>query len=297
MNHQPSIGLAMKITTLVAIVIPFLAVPVGMYLMLKWGMPWVHVWVAVGVYILTGLGITVGFHRLFTHCSFKTPKVVQAIFAVLGSMAVEGPLFRWVATHRQHHRHSDKEDDPHSPHLHGGGWKGFVKGLWHSHMGWMFKHTPNLEKSIPDLVRSRMLTWINRLFPLWVLVGLLVPTLLSGLLTMSWQGTLLGFILGGLARVFFVHHVTWSINSVCHLWGKQPFRSNDESRNNPIMGVIAMGEGWHNNHHAFPSSPRHGLLKWQIDVSFMVIRALEVVGLAWHLQVPSMEKMQARLRT
>jgi stearoyl-CoA desaturase (delta-9 desaturase) len=212
-------------------------------------------------------------------------------------MSVEGPLFTWCAVHRLHHQHSDKPDDPHSPHLHGGGVRGFLKGLWHAHMGWLFKpDAAGVSRYIPDLLSDRLLKTISALFPLWVTIGLLLPALIGGLATLSWTGALLGFIWGGLARVFLVHHVTWSINSVCHIWGRQPFRSHDESRNNPVIGILALGEGWHNNHHAFPTSARHGLRWWEIDVSYWTIRLLSLLRLAWRVRVPGAEAIAAKQR-
>jgi stearoyl-CoA desaturase (delta-9 desaturase) len=294
-RHAHEVSLALKLTNLVAIVLPFAGLIVGIVALWGWGFSWTHLGVLVGMYLATGLGITIGYHRLFTHKSFETNRVFKAVFAVLGSMAVEGPLFTWVATHRRHHQHSDNEQDPHSPHLHGHGFTGLLKGMWHSHCGWVFDRTyPRLNAYIPDLMKSRLLTWISKTFPLWVLIGLLLPALLGGLLTMTWSGALLGFIWGGLARIFLVHHVTWSINSVCHLWGSRPYRSHDESRNNVVFGVLALGEGWHNNHHAFPASARHGLAWWQVDASYYVIRALEGLGLAWHVRTPDPETMDAR---
>jgi stearoyl-CoA desaturase (delta-9 desaturase) len=292
-HHDVSLG--MKLTTLGAIVVPFLALIAGIVMLWGWGFSWIHLTILVTMYVATGLGITIGFHRLFTHKSFETTRPIQAFFAVLGSMAVEGPLFTWVATHRRHHQHSDDEEDPHSPHLHGHGYKGLLKGIWHSHCGWLFAAPPpKLSAYIPDLMKSRMLTFISNAFPLWVIIGLLLPTIAGGLLTMSWTGALFGFVWGGLARVFLVHHLTWSINSVCHLWGAQPYRSHDESRNNVVMGVMAMGEGWHNNHHAFPTSARHGLAWWQFDLSYIIIRSLQAVGLAWQVRIPSPETLAAK---
>jgi stearoyl-CoA desaturase (delta-9 desaturase) len=223
---------------------------------------------------------------------------VAAILAALGSMAVQGPVLHWVAVHRRHHQHSDQQEDPHSPHVHGAGVRGTIRGMWHSHVGWLFKpHPKGLAKYTRDLRRGKLIPWMSRLFPLWVLLGLLIPAGLGGLLTMSWTGVLLGFIWGGLARVFLVHHVTWSINSVCHIWGSRPYRSHDESRNNAIFGVLAMGEGWHNNHHAFPTSARHGLRWWQLDLSYVVIWTMSKVGLAHDLRLPTPDRMLAKRST
>ncbi len=239
------------------------------------------------MYLLTALGVTVGYHRLFTHKSFSAPAWVRAVFAALGSMAVEGPVNKWVAMHRCHHQHSDDHSDPHSPHHHGSGVVGVLKGMWHAHCGWIFQGNPkDLERYNPDLRADRMMRWMSRLWPLWSIMGLVIPTVIAGLVTMTWTGALLGFLWGGLVRILVVHHVTWSINSVCHIWGSRPFKSHDESRNNAIFGVLGLGEGWHNNHHAFPTSARHGLRWWEIDISYLVIRGLEKVGLAYDVKVP-----------
>ena len=287
-NDLPALTLSVRIANLLAVVLPVLGLVIAILLLWGWGLSWVHLGLMLGMYVLTGLGITVGYHRLFTHRSFETNAVIKAMLAIVGSMAVEGPLLKWVAVHRRHHQHSDEPDDPHSPHLHGQGLVGLVKGLWHAHLGWVFApDAPSLYRYVGDLQKEQLLRVISRLFPLWVTVGLLLPALLGGLLTMSWMGVLLGFIWGGLVRVFLVHHVTWSVNSICHLWGSKPFKSKDESRNNFIVGVLAFGEGWHNNHHAFPNSARHGLRWWELDVSYWVIRIMEMLKLAHRVKVPA----------
>jgi stearoyl-CoA desaturase (delta-9 desaturase) len=293
--HDIRVSLRLKLVNLAAVVLPFIGLVAAIVLL--WGIAfnWVHLVILAVMYIATGLGITIGYHRLFTHGSFKTSRVVTAILAVLGSMAVEGPLLHWVATHRKHHQHSDHEDDPHSPHIHGTGLWSMIRGLYHAHVGWIFRANPrSLARYTGDLRKDKMLQWVSRLFPLWVLVGLLIPALLGGLLTMSWTGVLLGFIWGGLVRIFLVHHVTWSINSVCHIWGSRPYDCHDESRNNVVFGVLAFGEGWHNNHHAFPTSARHGLRWWQIDTSYLIIWVMSKIGLARDVRIPSKDRITAR---
>jgi stearoyl-CoA desaturase (delta-9 desaturase) len=288
---------AEKIASLAAVVLPFVGLVAA--LVLLWGVThsWIHlVLLAVG-YVLTGLGITVGYHRLFTHKSFETNAVVRAALGILGSMAIEGSVLRWVATHRRHHQHSDGDHDPHSPHHHGGGVRGVLRGFWHAHVGWFFTPEPMgmIEKYVPDLQRDPVTRVVSRLFGVWVLLGLLVPGLIAWAVTGTWVGGLLGVLWGGAARIFLVHHITWSVNSVCHLWGRRPFRSHDLSRNNAVMGVLAFGEGWHNNHHAFPASARHGLRWWQLDVSYLVIKALEAVGMARNVRVPTPDRIDAKL--
>ncbi|MDB5327252.1 MAG: Acyl-CoA desaturase [Phycisphaerales bacterium] len=280
---------------LLAVVVPFIGFIVAAVLLWGIGFSWLHLSLMVAMYLLSAVGITIGYHRLFTHRAFETSRTLKAVFAILGSMAVEGPLLKWVAMHRRHHQHSDEEHDPHSPHLHGEGLWGVVTGLFHAHVGWIFDRDPaNLERYVGDLSKDKVLNYISRTFPLWVLVGLLIPTILGGLISMTWTGALLGLVWGGFARIFLVHHVTWSINSVCHLWGSKDFESHDESRNNFIFGVLAMGEGWHNNHHAFPTSARHGLKWWQFDASYYIIAGMERVGLASKVRLPSEQTMAAK---
>jgi len=269
------------------------------------GVSWPQLALMTVMYIVTGMGITVGYHRLFTHKSFSAGPIVTMVIGIIGSMAAEGSLLRWCAAHRRHHQFSDHDGDPHSPHLHdhGHGLRGIVSGFWHAHMGWIFDPPgESLERYVPDLIRDRRIRVISELFPLWVAIGFLVPALLGGLLNLAigapfWTGVFLGFIWGGLVRIMVVHHITWSVNSVCHIWGSQPYRSGDESRNNVVVGVLALGEGWHNNHHAFPTSARHGLEWWQFDSSWLVIRGLQALGLVRNVRVPTAERKAAKLRS
>jgi stearoyl-CoA desaturase (delta-9 desaturase) len=281
-------SLRVRAVMLVAVIAPFFGLIAAIISFWGWGFRWSDLSLLVAMYFATVLGVTIGFHRLFTHRAFETNRILQFVFAVLGSMAVQGPLLQWVALHRRHHQHSDAEEDPHSPHHQGSGVWGVIRGLWHAHLGWMFApKPPDLQRYVKDLSQSRLLRAVSALFPLWVVMGLLIPTGLGWLLTGTPSGAWTGFIWGGLVRILFVHHVTWSVNSVCHVWGRQPFRSDDQSRNNLLFGIFGMGEGWHNTHHAFPTSARHGLRWWQIDVSYWVIRGLELMGLAWNVKLPS----------
>ena len=287
------LSLPMQLANLLAVVLPLLGLVAAAFFLWGWGFSWVELSVLVGLYVLTALGITVGFHRLFTHRSFETYRVVQFVLGVLGSMTVQGPLLKWVALHRRHHAHSDRPGDPHSPHLHGGGVRGLLRGLWHAHVGWVFRaDPPDLDRYVKDLRKSATLRAVSALFPVWVLLGLLIPAAVGGLVAGAWSGFWYGLAWGGLARVFLVHHVTWSVNSVCHLWGVRPYLSGDQSRDNFVFGVLALGEGWHNTHHAFPTSARHGLRWWQPDTSYWVIQALALVGLAWNLKLPTRQAQQ-----
>lgn len=248
-------------------------------------------------HVLTGLGVTVGFHRLFTHASFKTVWPVKAGLGILGSMTVQGNLFKWCAVHMKHHSHSDKEDDPHSPHAYGKGFWAVWKGFWHSHVGWLFSHEMPVSEEkrlIERLRKDPLLVWIDRLFLLWVILGLLIPALIGGLIIGTWEGAFRGFLWGGLIRIGTVHHITWSVNSVCHIWGRQDFRTRDESRNNWLFGLLGMGEGFHNNHHAFPSSPRHGLFWWQVDLSYWIIKILICLRLAKNPKPPTAKQLEGR---
>jgi stearoyl-CoA desaturase (delta-9 desaturase) len=291
-KHTSSTMVKLKLINLAAVLIPFIGFVAAMVLL--WGVAfnWIYLGIFAGMYLVTTFGVTIGYHRYFTHRSFKTSKPMVFILAAFGSMAVEGPVLQWVADHRRHHQHSDEDGDPHSPHLHGAGFWSSIQGAWHAHLGWLVN--PRVKSSmryVGDLRKDKLVRNMSKLFPLWVLVGLAIPAVLGGILTLSWMGVLLGFIWGGLVRIFFVHHVTWSINSVCHIWGQQPFDTQDHSRNNVIMGIFAMGEGWHNNHHAFQSSARHGLRWWELDVSYLLIVAMAKIGLVSEVKVPTKERI------
>jgi stearoyl-CoA desaturase (Delta-9 desaturase) len=300
----PRASLGVRLVTLVAVLLPLAGLV--MAIVLLWGVPfhWTYLAIFGTMYLLTALGIGVGYHRLFTHKSFETGPVMRFIWAVLGSMAVEGPVIRWVATHRKHHQHADMPGDPHSPHAythddheHAVGIGGLLKGIWHAHVGWLFMQTPpDLDRYVPDLLKDPVVRFVDRTFVLWLVLGLIIPAALGGILTGTWMGVLLGFLWGGLARVLLVHHVTWSINSVCHLWGTRPFKTRDESRDNPLFGILAFGEGWHNTHHAFPASARHGLAWWKLDINYLVIRAMAMLRLARNVRLPSPERIVERRR-
>ncbi len=249
----------------------------------------------VGFYLMSGLGITVGYHRYFTHQSFRTRRWIVWLLGVMGSMALQGPVIWWVSTHRMHHQHSDDPEDPHSPHAgrtHGSG--ATLQGFVHAHIGWVFQSDPRGRSSqVRDLLADPICVHLDTWFPFWGLMGMIAPALIGGCLTRSWWGAVSGFLWGGIVRVFLVHHVTWSVNSVCHLWGSRDFESRDESRNNVLVGLIALGEGWHNNHHAFPYSARHGLQWWQFDLSWIVIRILAVLGWATHIRTVPADRLKA----
>ncbi|MDQ3962744.1 MAG: acyl-CoA desaturase [Actinomycetota bacterium] len=250
------------------------------------------------MYVVSGLGITVGYHRLLTHRSFDTPKSVRATFAVCGSLAVEGSVISWVADHRRHHAFADKEGDPHSPHLEEReGLLGTIKGLWHAHIGWLTDEVrTEREKWAPDMLKDPMMVKIDRMFGRLTIVSLVLPAVIGLVVTQSWAGAVSAFFWGGLARVFLLHHVTWSVNSICHYFGRRPFETTDKSTNNWPLAIISFGESWHNNHHAFPTSAVHGIRKGQIDPGGMLIAALEKLKLAYNVHRPSQKQLVGKLR-
>lgn len=291
----PSNSTLQRVATLLAVSVPLLGVIGAAGCVWGWGFSWPELASLLLMYFATGFGTTVGYHRLFCHRSFETHRAVRCLFSILGAMSVQGSVLKWVAIHRRHHHHSDETGDPHSPHHYGGGMRGVLAGLWHAHVGWMFTADhPDLADYVRDLQDDPVARFTSRWFGLWVLIGLLIPTTVGGYWTGTWTGALLGFVWGGLVRVFLVQHVTWSVNSICHVWGSQSYRSHDESRNNLLCGLLALGEGFHNAHHAFPTSARHGLRWWEIDLSYMVIRIMQLVGLAWRVRVPSTQTVAAK---
>lgn len=273
----------------------------GLAVWLAWGgvLHWQDLAVFAVMYVLTGFGITVGFHRLFTHRSFKVAAPLRALFGVLGSAAVEGPVIEWVATHRQHHRFSDIPGDPHSPHVgRPDGWLGALTGLYHAHVGWLFYGAAraNPERYAKDLLADPVVRAIDRTFFVWVLAGLAVPFGLGAALTQSVDGGLTAMLWGGGVRILLGHHVTFSINSLCHFFGRRRYETRDESRNLAWLALPTFGEAWHNNHHAFPTSARHGLGRWQLDPSAWLIGALERAGLATEVVRVSPEAELAKQR-
>jgi stearoyl-CoA desaturase (Delta-9 desaturase) len=245
---------------------------------------WSDIAVFAILYVLTGLGVTVGFHRLFTHRSFATRSWLRGVFAVCGSAAIEGPVISWVADHRKHHAFSDQPGDPHSPHVdHGVGWRGALRGLAHAHMGWLFLHTQRgaRKRYAPDLIADPVVSFVDRTFLYWAIGGLGAAFGLGWLIGGTFTAALTGLLWGGAVRLLVLHHVTFSINSLCHFFGRRRFDTDDESRNLAWLSVLSFGEAWHNNHHAFPTSAAHGMRWWEFDSSKLVIRGLEKVGLAW----------------
>ena len=278
-------------------------VPVGLVAFAAWrawggALRWPDVVAFVVTYVLTGAGITVGFHRLLTHRSFKTSPVLRGLLAALGSAAVEGPVIEWVANHRKHHRFSDQPGDPHSPHVdHAGGWRGAFGGLFHAHVGWILggDALADERRYAKDLLADPVVRFVDRTFVLWVIVGFAFPFGLGFALTGSIAGALTALLWGGAVRMFCLHHATFSINSLCHFFGRRSFATSDESRNLLWLALPTLGEAWHNNHHAFPTSARHGLRWWQLDPSAWLIAGMERTGLVWDVIRVSPERELAKV--
>jgi stearoyl-CoA desaturase (delta-9 desaturase) len=288
---------AAKIANLGAMVVPFAATVAAIVLL--WGqvVSWHDLALFGLMYVVTAVGITVGYHRMLTHRSFRTHKPTEYVFASLGSMAVQGPVIAWVADHRKHHAHTDVEGDPHSPHVgHGDGVVGVLQGLWHAHMGWLLSEhgRADWKKYAPDLYEDRGMRLINRRFVTLVMLGLGIPALAGYLITGTLLGAATGLLWGGLVRIFFVHHVTWSVNSVCHFLGSRRFEVDDQSTNVFWLALPSLGESWHHNHHAFPRSAVHGLRRWELDPSAVLIAAMERTGLAWNVIRIAPERQAAK---
>jgi stearoyl-CoA desaturase (Delta-9 desaturase) len=287
---------AERTANLIGVVLPFLGLLAAIVLLWNSWVDAIDLGILLFTYLLFGFGVTVGYHRLLTHRGFQTAKGLEYAWAVLGSMALQGSVMDWVADHRKHHAHTDEEGDPHSPHVgHGSG----LRGLWHAHTGWLFEThgQADWKKYARDLYEDRGMRRIGRAFPLLALYSLLLPTVLGFVLHgFTAEGALRGLIWGGLVRAFFLHHVTWSINSICHFFGRRRFDVSDRSTNVAWLALPTLGEAWHHNHHAFPRSARHGLRGWEraLDPSAWVIGAMERVGLARNVVRISPERQAAR---
>ena len=286
-----------QVVTLVAVIVPPLGILSAMGLL--WGVAfhWADLLLLAGFYVLCAFGTTIGYHRYFTHRGFATRKPVEAVLAILGSMTMQGPVTQWVTDHRKHHALSDKPGDPHSPHVgHGDGAWGAVRGFVHAHVGWLFANL-GMEQGREygkDLYENRLVRSIDRLYLLWVVLTFGLPFLLGYAIGGSLLAGFEGLVWGGLIRIFLYQHATFSVNSICHMFGRRDYRTRDEARNNWLVALLVFGEGWHNNHHAFPASARHGLQRFQIDVSWWVIRGMEKLRLAWDVRVPEAEQLERR---
>jgi len=278
------------------ITVPLLAVAAAVPVAWRWGLGWHDVVIGLVFYVITGMGITMGFHRHFTHTSFKAAKPLRLALGIAGSMAIEGPVLVWVADHRRHHKYSDKAGDPHSPWRFGTGGRALAKGFLWAHMGWLLNPVRTSQRKFcPDLLADKTVRRLSGMFPLWVGVSLLAPAVLGGLWSMSWQGALTAFFWASLVRVALLHHVTWSINSVCHMFGREDFQARDRSTNNAWLAIPSFGESWHNLHHADPTCARHGVLKGQVDISARVTRWAERIGWAWDVRWPDAQRLTPKL--
>lgn len=265
-----------KAVVLFIVVVPFIGTIYAMVMLWNQWVTWRDVALMLVLYVISGMGITVGFHRMLTHKSFETTRWNKAMWLIFGSFALEGDPITWASTHIQHHAHSDDDEDPHSP----------LQGLWHSHVGWLFGHKNNVAVYGTWLKKDPVVVWVSKYWGFFTVLSFLIPFAIGG-----WSG----LIWGGLVRIFLTHHVTWSVNSICHTFGSRDYNTRDASRNNFIVGLLAFGEGWHNNHHAFPRSAFHGLRWWQIDFSAYMIRFMEAIGLVWNVQRVKEEDLHKRM--
>jgi stearoyl-CoA desaturase (delta-9 desaturase) len=285
---------AERYANLVGVVVPFAGVIVAIVLFWNRAVDAADLAILAAMYLITAIGVTVGFHRLLTHRAFQTYPWLERTFAIMGSLSVQGSVMDWVADHRKHHAHTDREGDPHSPHVgHGSG----LSGLWHAHVGWLMETQGQADwkRYAPELYEDPAMRRIGRRFPLLVLLSLLIPTAAGYVLDgFTLRGAVLGYIWGGLVRIFLVHHITWSVNSVCHFFGSRRFDIEDRSTNVGWLSVLSLGESWHHNHHAFPRSAYHGLRWWELDPSGLIISTLHRLGLAWNVVRITAERQRAK---
>jgi stearoyl-CoA desaturase (delta-9 desaturase) len=279
----------------VFIVVPILGVLASGFVLWGTGLSVTDIVLSVVFYAITLHGITVGFHRYFTHGSFKATRPVRIALAVAGQLAIQGPVTRWVADHRRHHAYSDEDGDPHSPWRYGGGVKGLTKGLFHAHIGWLFDVEQTDQKRFtPDLLADKDIAKVSKLFPAFVAISLLTPAVLGGLISLSWTGAVTAFFWASVIRIGLLHHITWSINSICHTWGSRPFVTKDRAVNVWWLAALSGGESWHNLHHADPTCARHGVDKGQVDSSARLIQLFEKLGWAHDVRWPKPERLEAR---
>jgi len=292
-------GWGQKTMMLAVTLIPFVGFVAAVALLWNTAVTWIDLVLLAVLYVLCGFGITIGFHRMLTHSAFEAVRPLKAALLIFGSMAIQGPAITWAVDHRTHHAHSDKEGDPHSPHHgFGGGLGGQLRGLVHAHMGWMFVHKSAMERArmARDLVDDPLVRFVDRTFVVWAVAGFMLPFALGYVLTGgTWRGAFTGLLWGGLVRLFLNHHVTWSVNSICHFFGHRPFAAYDQSTNNWVLALPSLGESWHHNHHVFPTSAFHGLGWRQLDVSGMVIASWEKLGWVRKVRRPTAEQISRKL--
>jgi stearoyl-CoA desaturase (Delta-9 desaturase) len=256
---------------------------------------WFEAGLCAAFWFITGIGITVGYHRLFTHRSFQCARPLQAVLAVTAAMAAQGGVISWAAIHRYHHENSDKPGDLHSPNLHGHGLMNWIRGMLHSHFVWMSRHSyPNVARYVPDILRDGMLSTINRYYYYWIALGLVLPTCLGAIYHRSLQGAFSGLLWGGVFRIFIVEHIIWAVNSLGHSIGSRPYETRENSRNLGPLAILTLGECWHNNHHRFITSPNFGLRWYKLDPGYWFIKLMQRCGLAWDLKIPGPEQIDNR---
>jgi stearoyl-CoA desaturase (delta-9 desaturase) len=288
-------GAGHRILVGIFVAVPLLALLAAVPIAWGWGLGWHDILIAFVFYMVSGLGISAGFHRYFTHSSFKAKRPLRIALAVAGSLAFEGPILNWVADHRRHHKYSDREGDPHSPWRFGNDWKALTKGLAWAHVGWVFEGSrTSQQKFCPDLLADSSIRRISRWFAAYAGISLFLPALIGGLWSMTLAGAVTAFFWAGLVRVALLQHVTWSINSVCHTFGKEEFNVRDKARNVSWLAIASFGESWHNLHHADPTCARHGVLKGQIDISARLIWIFEKLGWVYDVRWPDGERLSAR---
>jgi stearoyl-CoA desaturase (Delta-9 desaturase) len=293
---EPS-GTFERILVGVFVAVPMIALLAAIPLAWGWGLGWHDIVIAVAFYVIAGLGISMGFHRYFTHGSFKAVRPFKIALAIAGTLAIEGPVLTWVADHRRHHKYSDREGDPHSPWRFGNDWKALTKGLGFAHIGWLFdSNRTSQERFCPDWLADSDIRRVSRWFPGLVAVSLLAPAVIGGLWAWSWTAAVTAFFWASLVRVAFLHHVTWSINSICHTFGKEEFDVRDKSRNVNWLAILSFGESWHNLHHADPTCARHGVLKGQIDVAARSIWMAEKLGWVYDVRWPDEARLTGKQR-
>jgi stearoyl-CoA desaturase (delta-9 desaturase) len=276
----------------VFVLLPLVALVAAVPFAWGWGLSWLDIGLGAFFFVVSGLGVTAGYHRHFTHGSFKARRPLRIALAIAGNLSAQGPATTWVADHRRHHAFSDRVGDPHSPWLFGTGPKALAKGFWHAHMGWLFeREVTNVERFAPDLLADRDLRTVDRLFPVWVAATFLLPALAGGLITWSVWGGVTAFFWAGFVRVALLHHVTWSVNSICHMIGERPFASRDKAANFWPLAIFSFGESWHNLHHADPTCARHGVKRGQLDITARVIWIFEKLGWASQVRWPTPQRL------
>ncbi|WP_431873906.1 acyl-CoA desaturase [Amycolatopsis sacchari] len=276
----------------VFVLLPLVALAAAVPFAWGWGLSWLDVGLGAFFFVVSGLGVTAGYHRHFTHGSFKARRPLRVALAIAGNLSAQGPATTWVADHRRHHAYSDRAGDPHSPWLFGTGPKALAKGFWHAHMGWLFeREVTNAERFAPDLLADRDIRRVDGLFPVWVAATFLLPAVAGGLITWSVWGGVTAFFWAGLVRVALLHHVTWSVNSICHMIGERPFASRDKAANFWPLAIFSFGESWHNLHHADPTCARHGVRRGQIDITARLIWIFEKLGWASQVRWPTPQRL------